>query len=64
MLLKNKKDGCVYAVTTEYSEEGFEVYAELCHIPVRYINRNNVDSFAWTYMRLKDFVNDWEDWEE
>ncbi|MCM1218176.1 MAG: hypothetical protein NC548_27130 [Lachnospiraceae bacterium] len=58
MLLRNKENDCIYAVTSEYHQDFFAIYAEAKQ-PLR--DGEMPDNFYWVYTTLKDFNEAWED---
>lgn len=59
MLLRNKEDGRIYDVTSEYSDDRLAVYAALEDDKAE--TDPDLDNFAWDYTTLKEFNEDWED---
>lgn len=61
MLLRNKDDGCVYLVTTEYSDDNFAIYAELRERSTVHPKAKYARNFEWEYDTLAEFLDSWED---
>lgn len=57
MLLRNKEDGCIYDVTSEYSGSKIAIYARL----LKSKPDVKAESYWWDYDNFKDLSDAWED---
>lgn len=57
MLLRNKENGCIYDVTSEYSNNKIAIYARL----LKAKSDVKAESYWWDYDSIKELSDTWED---